>query len=198
MLDEHDIIVQLQRGDEKAFRFIFDHEYVGMCRFANGMLHDRAAAEGIVGDVIYNLWENHADLNITQSLHAYLFASVRNRCLNELKQRLNRMSLEISGMNLPHELELLDIIFKDDRQPLGIMIEKELEEKILEAIGRLPDECRTVFRKSRMDGKQYAEIAEELGISVNTVKYHIKNAIAFLHKNLDDYLKFIILAMIIR
>ena len=54
-------------------------------------------------------------------------------------------------------------------------------------------ECRTVFKKSRFEQKKYEEIALELGISINTVKYHIKNALALLQKRLDNYLHLLII-----
>lgn len=198
MLDDTTLISRLQSGDEQAYRFLFDHEYEPMCRFANQMLHDRMEAESVVGDVIFNIWVNRQSLQISSSLHSYLFAAVRNRCLNALKSRLRILSLQNYEMNLEQEIELVDIIFSDDRQPLGILIEKELEEQIQKAIEQLPPECRTVFCKSRMEGMAYGEIASNLGISVNTVKYHIRNAISRLRANLDGYLRWIIIAMLIQ
>lgn len=69
--------------------------------------------------------------------------------------------------------------------PYGTLLSKELEEKVIQAIEALPAECRQVFLKSRMENK---EIAEELGISVNTVKYHLKNALKILREKLEYYL----------
>ena len=67
-------------------------------------------------------------------------------------------------------------------------LERELEHEIHHSIAALPAECRQVFLKSRFEIKKYEEIAAELGISVNTVKYHIKNALARLHDSLGKYL----------
>lgn len=72
MADDTFIISRLYKGDEDAFRYIFDNEYGLMCSFANRMLHDRAMAESIADDVIFNLWESHERLNITSSLRSYL------------------------------------------------------------------------------------------------------------------------------
>ena len=77
---------------------------------------------------------------------------------------------------------------KDDEYPLGRLLEQELEGEIMKAIGRLPEECRRVFRMSRFEDKKYEDIARELQISVNTVKYHIKHALALLHEDLGKYL----------
>ena len=60
--------------------------------------------------------------------------------------------------------------------------------KIDEIINNLPDECRRVYRMSREEGKSNQEIAKEIGISVNTVKYHIKKALRVISSQLLSYL----------
>ena len=159
MSDEAFLITQLRDGDEAAYRHLFDHEYVIMCRFANSIIHDYVAAESIADDVIFNIWTNRESLNITKSLRSYLLTAVRNRCLNELKARMRRISSLSDDIEEKSETDLLDTIFHDEEQPVSILIGKEL------------------------------------GISVNTVKYHIKNALAFMRENLDGYLKWTIFAM---
>ena len=67
-------------------------------------------------------------------------------------------------------------------------MEQELEGEIMKAIDRLPEECRRVFRMSRFEERKYEEIARQLEISVNTVKYHIKRALTLLHEDLGKYL----------
>lgn len=75
-----------------------------------------------------------------------------------------------------------------EETPLGSLLERELEYEIYRAIDELPEECRQVFRKSRFEGKKYEEISQETGISINTVKYHIKNALATLYGKLGKYM----------
>ena len=198
MADDTFIISRLYKGDEDAFRYIFDNEYGLMCSFANRMLHDRTMAESIAGDVIFNLWESHERLKITSSLRSYLLGAVRNRCINELKSRMKRLSATNASLNIREEMEMLDVIFTDDSQPLGTLLEQELEEQISHCISLLPKECRKVFEESRFEGLSYKEIASELKISTNTVKYHIKQALSILHSNHDGYLKWIVIAMLIR
>ena len=65
---------------------------------------------------------------------------------------------------------------------------KALEGEVMKSINRLPEDCRRVFSMSRFDEKKYEEIAHELQISVNTVKYHIKHALTLLHEDLGKYL----------
>ena len=57
----------------------------------------------------------------------------------------------------------------------------------------MPEECRNVFVLSRYDGLQNQEIANRLNISINTVKYHIKNALSNLRIELQEYIAFLII-----
>lgn len=194
---EKHIINKLKQGDEKAFKYIYDCHYVLLCRFAYQLLEDSSLAEEIVDDAIFYLWEHRADIEITHSIRAYLMRAVRNRCLNELNSLSHRKELRFSSFMLPENMEFLDSIFVEDDHPLGTLLEQELEEKLLRCIEDLPKECKIVFKKSRFEQKKYKEIASELNISVNTVKYHIKNALAFLQKQMGDYLKVLILYVIL-
>ena len=72
--------------------------------------------------------------------------------------------------------------------PLGRLLEQELEDKVHDAVNGLPEDCRRVFLMSRVDGLKREEIAEKLDISVNTVKYHLKNALSLLNDELGKYM----------
>lgn len=183
----------LKKGSEEAFKSIFDMHYVPLCRFADLFLHDVVLAEEVVDDVIFYLWEHRADIEITYSLRAYLMRAVRNRCLNELNSLAHREELRLSSFSFPDNMEFLDTLFVEKDNPLGCLLERELEDELERSVEALPEECKAVFKKSRFEQKKYEQIAEELHISVNTVKYHIKNALAFLHIRLSDYLKLIVL-----
>ena len=73
------------------------------------------------------------------------------------------------------------------------LLDAELENEIKKIIEELPKECRNVFKKSRLEEKKYAEIAHELGISINTVKYHMKSALSTLQGKLEKYLLLLLL-----
>jgi RNA polymerase sigma-70 factor (ECF subfamily) len=186
MIEHEDFIIdQLKEGNDSAYRYLFDRYYARLCRVANLYVNDTATAENIVGDLIFYLWESRASLDIHTSLRAYLFASVRNRCLNHL--RCVNAFREVH-MAEPADKMLIDNLSSTDSSPLGSIIEKELDANISAAIESLPDECRTVFSLSRYELLTYEEIAARLNISVNTVRYHIKNALSTLRVRLQEYL----------
>lgn len=180
------IVQQLKSGNEEAFRYLYQHHYALLCHIARGYVNDAFTAETIVGDVIFHLWEIHEKLQIDTSLRSYLVQSVRNRCIDFLF--LKREQTEITFSTLEQEDAFFQHTLVDESYPLGRLLEKELEQEIKQAIRQLPDECKAVFLKSRFEKKKYAEIAQELHISVNTVKYHMKRALALLNKQLGKYL----------
>lgn len=183
---EKTLVEQLISGDENAYKYIYDHHYVLLCRVANKYLNDSFLAETIVGDVIFHLWEIRSSININISLRYYLVKAVRNRCINFLRSEYENKEMSFSLLGFGDLLD--DYVKASDSHPLGSLLEHELENEIQSTINKLPQECRRVFIKSRFENKNYEEIAQELRISVNTVKYHIKNALAFIRTDLDKYI----------
>lgn len=176
------IIRQLKAGREEGYKYLFDHHYQALCLLASRYVHDDYLAETLVGDVIFHLWETRSSLNITTSLRSYLARSVRNKCLDYLGSR----SVRTESVSLEDDPVVPTV--ENPAHPLGRLLELELEDEIAKSIDRLPDQCGKVFRMSRFSNKKYAEIAAELGISTDTVKYHIKHALALLRKDLDKFL----------
>ena len=173
------IVEQLKIGNEDAYQYIYDRHYALLCHVASGYVKGQFLAETIVGDTIFHLWEIRETLEISVSIRSYLVRAVRNRCINYLNSEWEKREIAFSSL-MPDEIT-------DDKMTISLL-ERELEEEIYKAIDKLPNECRRVFDKSRFEGKSYEEISQELGISVNTVKYHIKNALASLQMNLSKYL----------
>ena len=190
------IIKQLKDGNEKAYKYLYDHHYVVLCHIANQYINDHFLAESIVSDVIFHLWEVRESLDISISIRSYLIRSVRNRCLNYLNTKSERQEIPFSCLYSDKNFDLNS--FFSEEHPLGSLLERELENKIQDAIQNLPDDCKRVFMKSRFEGKKYEEIAKELDFSVNTVKYHMKKALSILHKNLSDYFFIFLFLLIIK
>lgn len=182
---EQVLFEQLKLGNERAYGVLYETHYAVLCHFANFYLHDKFAAEAAVEDVIYHIWENREKLSISISIRSYLVRAVRNKCLDMLKLKKNQTELCISSLSEKANYHIDNRIAYDS--PHGTLLSKELEETIIKAVEELPTECKQVFVKSRMENKKNQEIAEELGISINTVKYHLKNALKTLREKLGKY-----------
>lgn len=190
MMEEQLLISQLKQGKEAAYRLLYEEHYAVLCHVAREWVGDDYTAETLVGDVIFHLWEIRESLDIRVSLRSYLLQAVRNRSLDHLSSRRERTEVAFSALEGADEgrQPLSERYILSDDYPLGHLLEQELEQEIHRSIAALPEECRQVFLKSRFEGEKYEEIAADLGISVNTVKYHIKNALARLHDRLGKYL----------
>ncbi len=190
---DEDLLKALRKGDERLFGIVYDRYYELLCRFANAILHNPGMAEEVVDDVVFGLWQHRLTVDVGVSLRAYLVRGVRNRALNELRNSARRPTVSMADITAADNVAFLDTIFADPQHPLGMLIEKEFECELAESIDSLPRECREVFRMVRIDGGKYEETARRMGISVNTVKYHMRRAMAILDSRLGRYLDIIIL-----
>lgn len=180
------LLQQLKEGNSTAYRHLYDNHYKILCHIASQYLHDDYMAETVVGDVIFQIWKMRDRLNVQTSLRQYLLRAVRNKCFDILKSDYANHELSLSSTDRS-SLEYIGTI-ADESHPLGSLLENELEGVLAEAISELPEDTRRVFEMSRFENMKYNDIAQQLGISVNTVKYHIKRALAILTEKLGKYL----------
>jgi len=180
-----DFIVRLKKGDVRAFEQVFNTHYASLCRYAQKFVIDLDNAREIVQDTFVKLWEIKHSLSHDTSVKSYLYKAVRNNCLDYLKHI--RISNEYKEDLLR---KIMDSGFKSISSPencLDGLIEKELENRINDAIASLPDKCREIFELSRLKGLKYREIAEKLNISIKTVETQMSRAIQALHEKLAGY-----------
>ncbi|WP_301703895.1 RNA polymerase sigma-70 factor [uncultured Parabacteroides sp.] len=168
------------KGD---FEKLYKLYYPKMFAFAKNYVPANEDAENIVQDVFLTLWERKEEIEISFTLTTYLFTLVKNRCLNFLRHKLieeeyNSQMKEELGFKL-YALEAFDYSYQS---------EEELQEIIRRALDTLPERCREVFIKSRIEGLKYKEISEELVISVNTVENQMVTELKKLRVALKDYL----------
>ena len=159
-------------------------EYVG----------DIFTAESIVGDVMLKLWESRQRVVIRQTLRSYLVSAVRNTTLNLLNSQHVRKEKVGSGDDIVSSPFVAT--FLSDDVPIDRLIEKELEGKVKAIIDRMPKECQCVFKMSRYENKSNEDIAKELGVSVVTVRYHMRNAVKILREAITPYLRTVLTLII--
>jgi len=176
-------------GKIKDFEMLFKLNYRNLCAYAYLFLKDADTSEDTVQDVFYKLWRNRELVKIDTSVKSYLFRAVRNGCMNVIEHYKVQDGYKESASKG----------YADD--PLIIIdqaIVNELEQKIKESIDLLPSERRKIFMMSRFEGLKYREIAEELGISIKTVKNQMYQALSFLREHLKEYLPLILLLIFLR
>jgi RNA polymerase sigma-70 factor (ECF subfamily) len=162
-------------GTESTFRKVFDECYENLCRYAFTIVKDFDQAEDIVQSMFMKLWEKRHELEITTSVRSYLFRSVYNQCMNLLEHRT---------IKTKYDATVKVEAGRDEQQP--DVFPQELEDNIRKAVDALPPQCRSIFMMSRYEELRYAEIADRLGISVNTIQNQVSKALKLLREALKD------------
>lgn len=179
MLTEKELIQGLQNGEEVAFEAIFKSYYTMLCNFAYSFLGDKDESEEVVQSTFLTIWEKHDSIDIQVSLKSYLYRSVNNSCLNKIKHN------KVKAVHRERALGDEQVFNEDASENL---ISDELQHQIDIAINALPPKCAEVFRLSRFESLSYAEIAEQMGISIKTVENQMIKALKTLRIELKDYL----------
>ncbi len=163
------ILEQISKGDKKVYKNFFIKNYQRLVVYANGYLFDKWASEEIVQECFIYLWENKESIQVNISLPAYMQKMVRNRCLNYLKSIKITDRLSVLEMNLKLITEpVVDCQSQEDKR-------REYDQ-ILKIIDSLPDKMSQIVRLRFLNNYKYREIAQELNISINTVKTQLKRA----------------------
>lgn len=176
-MDDNLLLMQLQKGDEKAYKELFLTYYSPLSEYASQYIRD-SEAEELVQDLMLYIWESRENLIIETSLKSYLFTAVKHRSLNAIKKKLYHE--QVHGM-------LYKRLKEQFQEPDYFMI-GELSDNIEKAIQELPENYRDTFKLSRFGEMSNAQIADYLGVSVKTVEYRIMQSLKILRVRLKDYL----------
>jgi RNA polymerase sigma-70 factor (ECF subfamily) len=164
----------MRLDDARAFEAIFYRYYDPLCHAIAGYLGDRDTAEDVVQTVLARLWHGRKDLDVHESLSAYLHAAVRRRAVDELRREAVRRRAAPLLIIESARTESAESRFDAD----------VLRHRFARAVATLPPRTREAFILSRREGLSYDEIALRMGISVKTVGAHIANSLALLRKTI--------------
>ena len=184
MIIDNEKYRQFCNGNLDAF---YREAYPSLLSMANRMLSPYYSymAEDCVQEAVCSAWRNRENIISPSNLKSYLFACVHNEAVNILRKNTHKQKYH-------QEQNVLRIDLGVDEQYL---IQEALD-TLYEIIDSLPEEYRKIFELSYVKGLKNEEIARELGISVNTVKYHVKHALVLLHEALGKYLAAAILLLV--
>lgn len=169
------IIRLLKAGDETALRSVYELYGEKVYQFSFRFLKDTAWSEEIVQDVFLKLWLNRESLEEEGNIWLYLYVITKRLCLNKLRE------IRKSATLFEHLMKNIDAAYNPTEEKL---MAGELEQYIQKLIERLPKQQQLIFKLSREAGLSHNEIAEKLGISPNTVKNHMVQALKTLKNSL--------------
>ena len=185
-VDEKNIIRGLMEGSEDAYRYVFKTYYGPMCILAESILLDEFLAQAAVSDVISHLYEVRSEVEIHTNLRSYLMMSTRNHCLNLLNSKTVRTVQTFSTLSDNDTTDIFSGV--DNVTPQGKLLDSELEGLMHDCIEQLPEPIKSTFIKSRFQDMTYRQIGAEDGVSANTIKVRIQQALKLIEKRFSKYL----------
>lgn len=174
MYQENDsfLLEKLKQGDKSAFDGFFVKYYKLLLANAFFYLKDEQEAKDVVQDFFFDFWDKKLYERLDGDMKGYLYRSIQNKCFNLKKRR----ALEQNGVVFTGSEEF---DFEEQNQ------ENEDEFKQLEeAINTLPQQRKEVLQRIYFEEKKYQEAADEMGISLNTLKTHLKIGLKNLREKL--------------
>lgn len=176
--------------DLKAFNRLFGEYQQRFIRFAGTYVSDAATAEDIVMESFMAAWEKR-DMLSASAFPPYALTIVKNKCLNHLRSQGVRLRaaediLSHGARMLRTRISTLEACNPEE------LFSEEARRLVNETLDRLPEKTRTIFIRSRFDGKSYKEIAAEMGVTVKSVEFEVSKAMKILRVALKDYLAFFI------
>ena len=173
MVTDVEILNAFQKNMDEGGKLLFQRYYRPLVLFSGSLLEDLTSPEDIVQDIFYQFIRTKAYGKITpDSLSTYLFRSVRNACLNKIQREKEYLHC--------------DLLAYDTIEEKAITISPEIITAIRQAIDQLPEKTRAVILSVVIGGKKYKETAENLNISVNTVKTLLNHGLKLLRKQFPD------------
>jgi RNA polymerase sigma-70 factor (ECF subfamily) len=171
---DSDILSKLKSGNETGLEILFDRYYKPLVVFSIKIVDSLDIAEDIVQDFFIRFWEEKRFNQISESLKAYLFTSIRNSSINYLKKNEKHVKLPIEI----YDNEIFSV--PDDVKEL-----EEKKNKLYDEIEKLAPQSKKIFEAIILDNKKYKEVAKDLDISVNTVKTLLSRSLKKLRNSLD-------------
>lgn len=169
----------LEAADEHAgFRILYSRYWEALYKKAYHRLGNSADAQDAVQDIFISLWRNRQTIEIEGTLAPYLFAALRYYVIKQVYRKAKK------GIHTSLSLETLE---RSELTTEELLQYKELQSIIDDEVNELPERMKEIYRLSRVENLQIADIALRLNISEQTVKNTLSTTLKRLRKSLLHY-----------
>lgn len=177
--DEKELLLLLRQGHEAAFEKIYKLYSPRLFGNIYKMVKSESIAQEILQEVFIKVWNNRTGIDPERSFRSYLFRIAENKVYDFFRnasrnKKMQSCVLLIAAEHYDHIEELL--------------LRKENNAVIHKAINSLSPQRQQVFRLCKLEGKSYAEVSRELGLSVSTISDHIVKATKTIRKYLFEHM----------
>jgi RNA polymerase sigma-70 factor, ECF subfamily len=172
-----ELLLLMRKDDMVAFYQLYERYSRRLYGFVIRYMKLEADAEEIVQEVFIKIWESRNKIDVYSTFDSFLFTIAYNAMISQFRKRTNEKKY------LEHLKSLQQVETATD---LNDEIHyNELNKKVQALLNELTPRQKEIFQLSREEGLTHEEIAIKLDISVNTVKKHITNTLAFLKSHID-------------
>ena len=169
------ILEGLKNGEASAYKELFDLYYMPLSIHALKYCDSFQLAEDIVQELFIKFWDEKLYMKLEGAISPYLFQSVKNNTLQIMKKQSKYYFEDIEDQ--------VNTLLEDEKFDM-VAIEEE-KKKLLKEVEALPEKSKEVFKAIVLENLKYKEVAEQLGVSVNTVKTQYARALKKLRNSLD-------------
>ncbi len=183
-------LVLFRLGDENEFKTIFKLNYNPIVGFCRQFIPDKDKAKSLAQEAFIKLWRNKGKVKTINGIRAFLYTAAKSECLNYLRSEKNKAHYLNNKIQEREDSLNREVLASFNFDSLEVL---ELKELIQKSIDELPEKCKQVFIKSRLEGKKNQEIAEEMGIAIKSVEANMTRALKILRSKLSDFLTLLII-----
>ena len=163
----------------------FERDEPRLRKFIRRRVLDTSDAEDVLQDVFYELISAYRLMKPAEQVTAWLYRVARNRVTDLFRRRKAESLNEAAGVD-EDGLTLEDLLPSPDAGPDAVYARTLLFEALDEALDELPESQRDVFVAHELMGRSFKEIAEETGVSVNTLLSRKRYAVLYLRERLKE------------
>jgi len=176
--DQSKLLYELSQGNELAFTKLYNEYKNVVFSTALKITKSRMLAEEVVQDVFLKIWQNHENLAEITNIENYLFIISRNHIFDMIKKIARDTSLVVDSNYKNTSTNNTEDAIKDDQYNIILN----------QIVDQLPPQQQKIYKMAKWDGLSHQKIGEDLGISTETVKKHMAQALKFVRTKISPYM----------
>lgn len=170
-LTDSELVLLLKAGDNIAYTEIYNRYHGKLYIHVFNKMQSREDCKDVLHDLFISLWQNHAELEVHSTLSAYLYTAARYRVFDRIsKKQVENKYLDSIRVFVEQGEYITDHRVRESQ--LRALIDRE--------IAALPTKMKEIFNLSRKENLTHKQIATHLGLSEQTVKKQVQNALKIL------------------
>ncbi|MBF4484917.1 RNA polymerase sigma-70 factor [Flavobacterium sp. CSZ] len=176
--DQSKLLYELSQGNELAFTKLYNEYKNVVFSTALKITKSRILAEEVVQDVFLKIWQNHENLAEITNIENYLFIISRNHIFDMIKKIARDTSIVVETNYKSTSTNDTEDAIKDDQYNIILN----------QIVDQLPPQQQKIYKMAKWDGLSHQKIGEDLGISTETVKKHMAQALKFVRTKISPYM----------